>query len=135
MWYSFFIKEELTDLTSPTVFFHRSASLSWHTCLTLSWPYLLKQQICVPLYEEIQNGLVSLIVYYFLIILFSSIWCDLLVFCEYSHFKLGKRSRPYKKAVWMDCGIHAREWIGPAFCQWFVKEVSVKNLQSHSSFC
>ncbi|XP_058687872.1 carboxypeptidase A6 [Poecile atricapillus] len=36
--------------------------------------------------------------------------------------KLGKRSRPYKKAVWMDCGIHAREWIGPAFCQWFVKE-------------
>ncbi|XP_076185067.1 carboxypeptidase A6 [Aptenodytes patagonicus] len=36
--------------------------------------------------------------------------------------KLGKRSRPYKKAVWIDCGIHAREWIGPAFCQWFVKE-------------
>lgn len=25
----------------------------------------------------------------------------------------------------MDCGIHAREWIAPAFCQWFVKEVSV----------
>ncbi|XP_013856628.1 carboxypeptidase B, partial [Austrofundulus limnaeus] len=22
----------------------------------------------------------------------------------------------------MDCGIHAREWISPAFCQWFVKE-------------
>ncbi|XP_008937442.1 PREDICTED: carboxypeptidase A6-like, partial [Merops nubicus] len=36
--------------------------------------------------------------------------------------KLGESSRPYKKAVWMDCGIHAREWIGPAFCQWFVKE-------------
>ncbi|XP_053106841.1 carboxypeptidase A6 isoform X3 [Hemicordylus capensis] len=36
--------------------------------------------------------------------------------------KLGKRSRAYKKAVWIDCGIHAREWIGPAFCQWFVKE-------------
>uniref|UniRef100_A0A3Q3A2H8 Carboxypeptidase A6 n=1 Tax=Kryptolebias marmoratus TaxID=37003 RepID=A0A3Q3A2H8_KRYMA len=30
--------------------------------------------------------------------------------------------RPQKKAVWMDCGVHAREWIGPAFCQWFVKE-------------
>ncbi|XP_072541176.1 carboxypeptidase O-like [Salminus brasiliensis] len=28
-----------------------------------------------------------------------------------------------KKAVWMDCGIHAREWIAPAFCQWFVKEL------------
>ncbi|XP_029447295.1 carboxypeptidase A6 [Rhinatrema bivittatum] len=36
--------------------------------------------------------------------------------------KLGKRIRPYKRAVWIDCGMHAREWIGPAFCQWFVKE-------------
>ncbi|KAM9332038.1 carboxypeptidase A6 [Pholidichthys leucotaenia] len=36
--------------------------------------------------------------------------------------RLGKRSRPQKKAVWIDCGVHAREWIGPAFCQWFVKE-------------
>ncbi|XP_070248168.1 carboxypeptidase A6 isoform X2 [Myotis yumanensis] len=35
---------------------------------------------------------------------------------------LGRRSRAYKRAVWIDCGIHAREWIGPAFCQWFVKE-------------
>uniref|UniRef100_A0A452UVD8 Peptidase M14 domain-containing protein n=1 Tax=Ursus maritimus TaxID=29073 RepID=A0A452UVD8_URSMA len=38
--------------------------------------------------------------------------------------KLGRRSRTYKRAVWIDCGIHAREWIGPAFCQWFVKEVT-----------
>ncbi|XP_078397357.1 carboxypeptidase A6 [Cetorhinus maximus] len=36
--------------------------------------------------------------------------------------QLGKRSHSFKKAVWIDCGIHAREWIGPAFCQWFVKE-------------
>ncbi|XP_024062819.1 carboxypeptidase A6 [Terrapene carolina triunguis] len=43
--------------------------------------------------------------------------------------KLGKRSRPYKRAVWIDCGIHAREWIGPAFCQWFVKEA----LQTYQS--
>ncbi|KAJ6664016.1 hypothetical protein lerEdw1_008970 [Lerista edwardsae] len=43
--------------------------------------------------------------------------------------KLGKRSRVYKKAVWIDCGIHAREWIGPAFCQWFVKEA----LQTYQS--
>ncbi|XP_072300181.1 carboxypeptidase O-like [Eucyclogobius newberryi] len=28
-----------------------------------------------------------------------------------------------KRAIWMDCGIHAREWIAPAFCQWFVKEM------------
>uniref|UniRef100_A0A8C3KBE0 Carboxypeptidase B1 n=1 Tax=Calidris pygmaea TaxID=425635 RepID=A0A8C3KBE0_9CHAR len=26
------------------------------------------------------------------------------------------------KAIFMDCGFHAREWISPAFCQWFVKE-------------
>lgn len=24
----------------------------------------------------------------------------------------------------MDCDIHAREWISPAFCQWFVYQVS-----------
>lgn len=36
--------------------------------------------------------------------------------------QLGKKSRRDKKAVWIDCGVHAREWIGPAFCQWFVKE-------------
>lgn len=27
----------------------------------------------------------------------------------------------------MDCGFHAGEWISPAFCQWFVKEVSKLN--------
>ncbi|XP_040286964.1 carboxypeptidase B [Bufo bufo] len=27
-----------------------------------------------------------------------------------------------KKAVFIDCGFHAREWVSPAFCQWFVKE-------------
>ncbi|CAH2224053.1 carboxypeptidase B2 [Pelobates cultripes] len=25
-----------------------------------------------------------------------------------------------KIAIWIDCGIHAREWISPAFCMWFV---------------
>uniref|UniRef100_A0A8D0FUJ5 Carboxypeptidase B1 n=1 Tax=Strix occidentalis caurina TaxID=311401 RepID=A0A8D0FUJ5_STROC len=34
---------------------------------------------------------------------------------------------PNKKAIFMDCGFHAREWISPAFCQWFVKEVSKLN--------
>ncbi|XP_072266065.1 carboxypeptidase B2 [Pyxicephalus adspersus] len=23
-------------------------------------------------------------------------------------------------AIWIDCGIHAREWISPAFCLWFI---------------
>ncbi|KAM4543975.1 carboxypeptidase B [Fundulus diaphanus] len=36
--------------------------------------------------------------------------------------KLGKSSTSTKPAIFMDCGIHAREWIAPAFCQWFVKE-------------
>ncbi|XP_062438671.1 carboxypeptidase B [Rhea pennata] len=35
--------------------------------------------------------------------------------------KVGK-SGTNKKAIFMDCGFHAREWISPAFCQWFVKE-------------
>jgi len=49
--------------------------------------------------------------------------CSLPLFCQ-----LGKRTRPFKKAVWIDCGVHAREWIGPAFCQWFVKEVCVRKI-------
>ncbi|XP_029955511.1 carboxypeptidase B [Salarias fasciatus] len=36
--------------------------------------------------------------------------------------KLGKKTSSTKPAIFMDCGIHAREWITPAFCQWFVNE-------------
>ncbi|XP_077481064.1 carboxypeptidase B [Stigmatopora argus] len=36
--------------------------------------------------------------------------------------KIGKKSSSTKPAIFMDCGIHAREWISPAFCQWFVQE-------------
>uniref|UniRef100_A0A8D3ANR7 Carboxypeptidase B n=1 Tax=Scophthalmus maximus TaxID=52904 RepID=A0A8D3ANR7_SCOMX len=36
--------------------------------------------------------------------------------------KLGKKSSSTKPAIFLDCGIHAREWISTAFCQWFVKE-------------
>jgi len=49
--------------------------------------------------------------------------CPVLKLTVFVSCQLGKRSRPQKKAVWIDCGVHAREWIGPAFCQWFVKEV------------
>ncbi|XP_055500794.1 carboxypeptidase B2-like [Leucoraja erinacea] len=28
-----------------------------------------------------------------------------------------------KGALWIDCGIHAREWISPAFCQWLVQHL------------
>lgn len=40
-----------------------------------------------------------------------------------SDMQIGFKGTTPKKAVWMDCGIHAREWIAPAFCQHFVKEV------------
>jgi len=36
--------------------------------------------------------------------------------------KIGKASGSTKPAIFLDCGIHAREWISTAFCQWFVKE-------------
>nr|XP_020027818.1 carboxypeptidase O [Castor canadensis] len=39
------------------------------------------------------------------------------------YLKISQPSNNHKKIIWMDCGIHAREWIAPAFCQWFVKEV------------
>ncbi|XP_030266223.1 carboxypeptidase B2 [Sparus aurata] len=35
--------------------------------------------------------------------------------------KLSMNNRPNKKAMWIDCGIHAREWVSPAFCLWFVR--------------
>ncbi|KAK5891431.1 hypothetical protein CgunFtcFv8_018684 [Champsocephalus gunnari] len=40
-----------------------------------------------------------------------------------SLLKIGINTGEQKKAIWMDCGIHAREWIAPAFCQYFVREI------------
>ncbi|NWX19823.1 CBPB2 Carboxypeptidase, partial [Aegotheles bennettii] len=34
--------------------------------------------------------------------------------------KLSKSPEKSKSAIWIDCGIHAREWISPAFCLWFI---------------
>ncbi|NWR57098.1 CBPB2 Carboxypeptidase, partial [Bucorvus abyssinicus] len=34
--------------------------------------------------------------------------------------KLSKSQEIPKSAIWIDCGIHAREWISPAFCLWFI---------------
>uniref|UniRef100_A0A8C4MFG1 Carboxypeptidase B2 n=1 Tax=Equus asinus TaxID=9793 RepID=A0A8C4MFG1_EQUAS len=33
--------------------------------------------------------------------------------------KISRREQTAKHAMWIDCGIHAREWISPAFCLWF----------------
>ncbi|XP_073318725.1 carboxypeptidase O-like [Pagrus major] len=40
-----------------------------------------------------------------------------------SLLKIGVNTGEKKKAIWMDCGIHAREWIAPAFCQYFVSQI------------
>ncbi|NXF00868.1 CBPO Carboxypeptidase, partial [Smithornis capensis] len=45
------------------------------------------------------------------------------------YLKISQPSNKPKKIIWMDCGIHAREWISPAFCQWFVKDI----LQNYKS--
>jgi murein tripeptide amidase MpaA len=29
-----------------------------------------------------------------------------------------------QKSIWIDCGIHAREWISPATCIWMIDAVS-----------
>ncbi|XP_078147102.1 carboxypeptidase O-like [Centroberyx gerrardi] len=42
---------------------------------------------------------------------------------EISLLKVGISTGVKKKAIWMDCGIHAREWISPAFCQYFVRQI------------
>ncbi|KAG8547400.1 hypothetical protein GDO81_028415 [Engystomops pustulosus] len=39
------------------------------------------------------------------------------------YFKVGWPSEKTKKVILMDCGIHAREWIAVAYCQWFMREI------------
>ncbi|XP_069496548.1 carboxypeptidase B2 [Ambystoma mexicanum] len=34
--------------------------------------------------------------------------------------KLSGKEKTAKGAIWIDCGIHAREWVSPAFCMWFI---------------
>ncbi|XP_056419134.1 carboxypeptidase B-like [Hyla sarda] len=55
--------------------------------------------------------------------------------------KVGQSSKA-GPAIFMDCGIHAREWISPAFCQWFVRELvsgyakdeGIKNMLTNLNF-
>ena len=35
------------------------------------------------------------------------------------------------KVVSIDCGIHAREWVSPAYCQWFIREVTTGQFASY----
>lgn len=34
--------------------------------------------------------------------------------------KLSGKEKSAKGAIWIDCGIHAREWVSPAFCMWLI---------------
>ncbi|EDM02289.1 carboxypeptidase B2 (plasma), isoform CRA_a [Rattus norvegicus] len=38
--------------------------------------------------------------------------------------KVSGKEHRVKNAIWIDCGIHAREWISPAFCLWFIGYVT-----------
>ncbi|XP_058403673.1 carboxypeptidase B2 isoform X1 [Diceros bicornis minor] len=56
--------------------------------------------------------------------------------------KVSRKEQTAKNAIWIDCGIHAREWISPAFCLWFIgyvtqfygKEKQYTNLLSYVDF-
>ncbi|EDM01083.1 carboxypeptidase B1 (tissue), isoform CRA_c [Rattus norvegicus] len=44
-------------------------------------------------------------------------------YTKYNKWETIGKTRPNKPAIFIDCGFHAREWISPAFCQWFVREL------------
>ncbi|XP_054442503.1 carboxypeptidase B2 [Pteronotus mesoamericanus] len=45
--------------------------------------------------------------------------------------KISRKQQTPKNAVWIDCGIHAREWISPAFCLWFTHHVTQSYGREH----
>ncbi|XP_069826250.1 carboxypeptidase B2 isoform X1 [Dendropsophus ebraccatus] len=56
--------------------------------------------------------------------------------------KMTGKEKTATTAIWIDCGIHAREWISPAFCLWFVghavgfydADEYMKNLLKYTDF-
>ncbi|XP_037382702.1 carboxypeptidase B2 [Talpa occidentalis] len=56
--------------------------------------------------------------------------------------KISGKERRAQNAMWIDCGIHSREWISPAFCLWFIgyvtqfygKDKTYTNLLRHMDF-
>uniref|UniRef100_A0A8C5WB19 Peptidase M14 domain-containing protein n=1 Tax=Leptobrachium leishanense TaxID=445787 RepID=A0A8C5WB19_9ANUR len=47
--------------------------------------------------------------------------------------EIGYPSDKQKKSIVVDCGIHAREWIAVAFCQWLVREVNLRQNNKYNS--
>nr|KAF6368023.1 carboxypeptidase B2 [Myotis myotis] len=49
--------------------------------------------------------------------------------------KVSEKQQAAKNAVWIDCGLHAREWISPAFCLWFIDHNRMwrKNRSDHEN--
>jgi len=43
--------------------------------------------------------------------------------------KIGSSYEVTKKAIWIDCGIHAREWISPATCAYILREFAENSIQ------
>lgn len=60
---------------------------------------------------------------------------------EYKEFGTTVEGRPLisleigsgPKVVSIDCGIHAREWISPAYCQWFINEVTTGSMAGYKN--
>ncbi|XP_043846525.1 carboxypeptidase B2 [Dromiciops gliroides] len=56
--------------------------------------------------------------------------------------KLSTNRNTSRNAIWIDCGIHAREWVAPAFCLWFIgyatqfygKEAKITKLLNNIDF-
>ncbi|XP_068924937.1 carboxypeptidase B2 [Petaurus breviceps papuanus] len=56
--------------------------------------------------------------------------------------KLSTKGNASRNAIWIDCGIHAREWVAPAFCLWFIgyatqfygKQAKITKLLNHLDF-
>ena len=47
-------------------------------------------------------------------------------------FQLRGRPRPNKPLFFMNCGIHAREWVSPATCMYIIKQVLVCPVDSNA---
>lgn len=50
---------------------------------------------------------------------------------------MGRKKKKNKKMFFIDCGTHAREWLSPATCMWFIKQIleEYNNRTVHQRMC